>query len=101
MSTDAKADGQFQPVHRAGYQTDKLAWLMQWLALHPDATLQSGEGMVLRQEIVRLREMLCESYLDRAVLRAQAEGVAADADAAARVLAAYRAQREGKACADD
>jgi hypothetical protein len=24
MSTDAKADGNFQPVHRAGYQTDRL-----------------------------------------------------------------------------
>jgi len=58
--TDAKADGQFQPtpVHRAGYQTDRLAWLMQWLAMHPDATLQSGEGGVLWQEIVRLRKAL-------------------------------------------
>jgi len=58
MSTEeAKADGQFQPVHRAGYQTDKLEWLMQWLALHPDATLASGEGRVLLDEINRVREV--------------------------------------------
>jgi hypothetical protein len=63
--TDCRGADQFQPVHRAGYG-DRLEFLMQWLALHPDATLQSGEGGVLWQEIVRLREMrdrvlaLCE-----------------------------------------
>jgi hypothetical protein len=54
MSTDAKAADQFQPVHRSGYG-DRLAFLMQWLTDHPDATLASGEGRVLRDEIVRLR----------------------------------------------
>jgi polyhydroxyalkanoate synthesis regulator phasin len=62
MSIDAKADGQFQPVHRAGYQHDKLEWLMQWLALHPDATLASGEGRVLLDEINRVREVAQANY---------------------------------------
>jgi hypothetical protein len=53
--TDKIAADQFQPNHRAGYQSDKLAFLMQWLTDHPDATLASGEGRVLRDEINRLR----------------------------------------------
>jgi hypothetical protein len=53
--TDCRGADQFQPTHRSGYHTDKLAWLMQWLTDHPDATLASGEGRVLRDEIVRLR----------------------------------------------
>jgi len=118
---DTKAADTFQPTnHRAGYG-DRLAFLMQWLSSHPDATLASGEGRVLLDEITRLRvvadanyrnmerlgveveqlrEMLCESLLERGVLRAQAEGSAADANAAARPLAAYRAyraKREGEA----
>jgi len=56
--TDAKADGAFGAVHRAGYATDKLAWLMQWLTDHPDATLASGEGRLLLAEINRLRAAL-------------------------------------------
>jgi len=55
--TDAKGDGQFQPVHRAGYG-DRLAFLVDWLTRHPDATLASGEGKVLLDEIVRLRAAL-------------------------------------------
>jgi hypothetical protein len=54
MSTDAKADGNFQPVHRAGYG-DRLEFLVDWLTRHPDADLRSGEGKVLLDEIVRLR----------------------------------------------
>jgi len=57
MSTDAKAADQFHPVHRSGYG-DRLTFLMQWLTDHPDATLASGEGRVLRDEIVRLRALL-------------------------------------------
>lgn len=54
---------QFQPTnHRAGYQTDKLAWLMQWLTDHPDADLRSGEGKVLRMEIERLRDAIAIMY---------------------------------------
>jgi hypothetical protein len=58
MSLDTKAADTFQPTHRAGYHTDRLAFLMQWLTDHPDATLASGEGKVLRDEIVRLRAAL-------------------------------------------
>jgi hypothetical protein len=55
---DTKAADQFQPTHRSGYHTDKLTWLMAWLTDHPDATLASGEGRVLRDEINRLRAAL-------------------------------------------
>jgi hypothetical protein len=51
---DTKAADTFQPTHRAGYG-DRLAFLMQWLTDHPDATLASGEGRVLLDEITRLR----------------------------------------------
>jgi hypothetical protein len=53
-ATDAKADGAFQGSHRAGYG-DRLARVESWLWKHPDATLQSGEGAVLLEEIDRLR----------------------------------------------
>jgi len=56
--TDCRGADQFQPTHRSGYHTDKLAWLMAWLTDHPDATLASGEGRVLRDEINRLRAAL-------------------------------------------
>jgi hypothetical protein len=61
---DTKAADQFQPtvLHRSGYHTDKLAWLMQWLTDHPDATLASGEGRVLRDEIMRLRDVAQANY---------------------------------------
>ena len=53
---DAKADGAFGGVtsHRAGYG-DKLARVEDWLRRHPTATLASGEGAVLVQEIDQLR----------------------------------------------
>jgi hypothetical protein len=52
--TDCRGADQFQPNHRAGYG-DRLAFLVDWLTRHPDATLASGEGKVLLDEIVRLR----------------------------------------------
>jgi hypothetical protein len=52
--TDAKADGAFQGSHRAGYG-DRLARVEEWLRRHPSATLGSGEGAVLLEEIDRLR----------------------------------------------
>jgi hypothetical protein len=55
--TDCRGTDQFQPNHRAGYG-DRLTFLMDWLTDHPDATLASGEGRVLRDEIVRLRAMV-------------------------------------------
>lgn len=51
---------QFQPTHRNGYRTDRLAWLLDWLRAHPDATLASGEGGLLAAHIARL-----ESTIDR------------------------------------
>jgi len=51
-ATDAKADGAFQGSHRAGYG-DRLTRVEEWLRKHPDATLQSGEGAALLEEIDR------------------------------------------------
>jgi hypothetical protein len=53
-ATDAKADGAFQGSHRAGYG-DRLARVEEWLRRHPSATLASGEGAALLEEIDRLR----------------------------------------------
>ena len=55
--TDCRGTDQFQPNHRAGYG-DRLTFLLQWLTDHPDATLASGEGRVLLDEINRLRAMV-------------------------------------------
>ncbi len=54
---DKAADGAFGGVtsHRAGYGSDKLARVEEWLRKYPTATLASGEGAVLLQEIDRLR----------------------------------------------
>ena len=62
-ATDAKADGAFQGSHRAGYG-DRLARVEEWLRKHPDATLQSGEGAVLLEEIDRLREQLRLTHIE-------------------------------------
>ena len=53
---DKAADGAFGGVtsHRAGYG-DKLARVEDWLRRHPSATLASGEGAALLEEIDRLR----------------------------------------------
>jgi hypothetical protein len=59
---DKAADGAFggQPTtgsHRAGYG-ETLARVEAWLRAHPRATLASGEGWALVEEIDRLREQL-------------------------------------------
>jgi len=59
--TDCRAADQFQPNHRAGYG-DRLAFLVDWLTRHPDATLASGEGKVLLDEINRLRVVAQANY---------------------------------------
>ncbi len=55
---DKAADGAFggQPTgsHRAGYG-ETLARVEAWLRAHPSATLASGEGWALVEEIDRLR----------------------------------------------
>jgi hypothetical protein len=63
-ATDAKADGAFQGSHRAGYG-DRLARVEEWLRKHPSATLASGEGAVLLQEIDQLRHQI-EIFVDMA-----------------------------------
>jgi len=46
----------FKPIiHRSGYAGDKLVFLESWLRRHPAASLFSGEGKVLLDEIDRLR----------------------------------------------
>jgi hypothetical protein len=59
--TDCRAADQFQPNHRAGYG-DRLAFLVQWLTDHPDATLASGEGRVLLDEVTRVRVVAQANY---------------------------------------
>lgn len=56
---DKIADGAFGGVtsHRAGYG-DKLQRVEEWLRKHPSATLASGEGAVLIQEIDQLRRQI-------------------------------------------
>jgi hypothetical protein len=56
---DKAADGAFGGVtsHRAGYG-DKLQRVEEWLRKHPSATLASGEGAVLIQEIDQLRRQI-------------------------------------------
>jgi hypothetical protein len=59
---DKAADGAFGGVtsHRAGYG-DKLQRVEDWLRRHPTATLASGEGAALLQEIDRLRAELAKT----------------------------------------
>jgi hypothetical protein len=63
---DKIADGAFGGVtsHRAGYG-DKLQRVEDWLRRHPTATLASGEGAVLVQEIDQLRRQI-EIFVDMA-----------------------------------
>jgi hypothetical protein len=60
---DKQADGAFGGVtsHRAGYG-DRLARVEDWLRRHPSATLASGEGAVLLEEIDRLRAELAVAH---------------------------------------
>ena len=51
--TDAKADGAFGGNHRAGYGTDRLDRIIA--TARKGWTLAAGEGLVLVQEIDRLR----------------------------------------------
>ena len=60
----AKADGMFQPNHRAGYGTveAKTARVIDWITRHPHATLASGEGALL---VARIRELEAALGLDK------------------------------------
>jgi hypothetical protein len=51
-----KGADQFQPVNRrAGYGSDRIALVLDYLDRWPAATLASGEGKLLADEIHRLR----------------------------------------------
>jgi hypothetical protein len=63
---DAKADGQFQPVHSSGYGKG-LAWLLDYFTRNPYATAQSGEAGQLAKEVLRLHK-----EIDRWVIYANA-----------------------------
>lgn len=72
QSTDAKADGNFGSAgsHRAGYG-DKLANAERWA--RKGGTLNAGEGLILCEEIDRLRSILAalrepsEAFIDTVV----------------------------------
>jgi hypothetical protein len=56
-----KGADQFQPVNRrAGYSNDRLTRLLDYLERWPHATLASGEGRILADEIHRLRGEGCD-----------------------------------------
>ena len=50
----------FKGSHRGGYAHDKLKFITSWLRKHPAATLGSGEGKILLDEIDRLQFTLDE-----------------------------------------
>ena len=78
---DRAADGAFGGVtsHRAGYG-DKLARVEDWLRRHPTATLASGEGAALLEEIDRLRKELAYQKRLMAVASAEHRRMAEDLD---------------------
>ena len=97
--TDAKADGAFGGNHRAGYGTDRLDRIIA--TARKGWTLAAGEGLVLVQEIDRLRGELelvsseaADAYhaIDRRdeELAQQAITLSAEHQRAERILAALR-----------
>jgi len=93
--TDAKADGAFGGTHRAGYGTDRLDRIIA--TARKGWTLAAGEGLVLVQEIDRLREerdALQADILARSGFRTLWEidhaCVNNERDVALRILAALR-----------
>ena len=58
-SNEATGQDQFKN-HRAGYG-DRLAWVLDWLEKHPDATLSSGEGALLLAHIRKLEAAAANS----------------------------------------
>ena len=70
--TDAKADGGFGN-HRAGYGPDRLAQAEHWA--RKGGTLAAGEGLVLVQEIDRLREELAQQSITLGAEYQQAERI--------------------------
>jgi len=79
--TDAKADGNFGN-HRAGYGSDRLRRAEAWA--RKGYTLAAGEGLVLVQEIDRLREELAQQSIT----------LSAEHQLAERILAALREPSE-------
>lgn len=60
--TDAKADGAFGN-HRAGYSSDRLQRAEAWA--RKGYTLAAGEGLVLVQELDRLRAIVQDLWQQR------------------------------------
>lgn len=102
-ATDATADGAFGGVtnHRAGYGDDRLERLIEYLRLHPTATLASGEGGMLVQHILLLRARIegmsgaAKDYEDhyadaRAEIDRLTRTLAADVQWLRQMLADYR-----------
>lgn len=61
--TDAKADGAFGGSHRAGYGSDRLQRAEAWA--RKGYTLAAGEGLVLVQELDRLRALVQDLWQQR------------------------------------
>ena len=57
---------------RAGYQMDRVDWLLAYLDRHTAATLASGEGGLLAAEIHRLRAENAELRADLRTLGLEA-----------------------------
>ena len=93
-AADAKADGAFQGSHRAGYG-EMLARVEAWLRAHPSATLASGEGAALLEEIDRLRQQL---YLANESAASSSAHAATLRAAIERVRALHRPTLEGAHC---
>ena len=70
--TDAKADGAFGGNHRAGYG-DRLDRIIA--TARKGWTLAAGEGLVLVQEIDRLREELAQQSITLSAEYQQAERI--------------------------
>lgn len=60
--SDPTGQDQFKEVanRRAGYIKDRLGFLRRLLTVHPYATLASGEGRILLDELQRLEQLLKE-----------------------------------------
>ena len=95
--TDAKADGAFGGTHRAGYGNDRLDRIIA--TARKGWTLAAGEGLVLVQEIDRLREQLRDTHTEVFHLGEKLSFVERERDQltslpAERILAALREPSE-------
>lgn len=98
--TDKAADGNFGSAgtsHRGGYAEDKLAHVEYWA--RKGGTLNAGEGLILCEEIDRLREQLRDTHTKVFHLEEKLTWVERERDQltslpAERILAALREPSE-------